>query len=50
MDEVRVASMLPALLGLKTLAKLRRAKPGKKVKISRLAVYGSILRAILAAL
>ena len=47
---VRVASMLPALLGLKTLAKLRRAKPGKKVKISRLAVFGSILRAILAAL
>ena len=47
---VRVASMLPALLGIKTLAKLRRAKPGKRVKISRAAVYSSLLRAILSSL
>ncbi len=43
---VRVASMLPALLGLKTIAKLRHAKPGKRVKISRYAVYTTILRAL----
>lgn len=47
---VRVASMLPALLGIKTLSKLRHAKPGKRVKISRAAVYSSLLRAILSSL
>lgn len=44
---LRFASMLPALLGLKTLAALRRAKPGKRVKISRCAVYASMLRALM---
>lgn len=47
---LRFATMLPALLGLKTLAALRRAKPGKRVKIPRRAVYASMLRALLAAL
>lgn len=46
---LRLASMLPALLGLKTLAALRRAKPGTRVKIPRRAVYASLLRALLAA-
>lgn len=44
---VRVASMLPALLGIKTLAKLRRAKSGKRVKISRATVYSCVLCALL---
>lgn len=47
---LRFASMLPALLGLKTLAALRRAKAGKRVKIPRRAVYASMLRALVAAL
>lgn len=47
---LRFASMLPALLGLKTLAALRRAKPGKRVKIPRKAVYASMLRALMASL
>lgn len=47
---LRFASMLPALLGLKTLAAMRRAKPGVRVKIPRRAVYASLLRAIWAAL
>lgn len=48
---LRFASMLPALLGLKTLAALRRARPGAgKVKIPRRAVYASMLRAFFAAL
>lgn len=42
---LRFASMLPALLGLKTLKALRRAKPGERVKISRASVYVSMLRA-----
>ena len=47
---VRYASLLPALLGLQTLAAIRRAKPGKRVKISRLAVYSSMLRAFFSCL
>lgn len=48
---LRFASMLPALLGLKTLAALRRARPGAaRVKIPRRAVYASMLRAFVAAL
>ena len=47
---LRFASMLPALLGLKTLAALRRARPGKRVKIPRRAVYASMLRAVFACL
>lgn len=47
---LRFATMLPALLGLKTLAALRRAQPGMRVKIPRRAVYASLLRALLAAL
>ena len=47
---LRFASMLPALLGLKTLAAIRRAKPGKRVKIPRRAVYASMLRALFACL
>ena len=47
---LRFASMLPALLGLKTLAALRRAKPGKRVKIPRRAVYASMLHALVASL
>lgn len=42
---VRFASLLPALLGLKTLAAIRRTKPGKRAKISRSAVYATMLRA-----
>lgn len=47
---LRFASMLPAILGLKTLAALRHAKPGKRVKIPRRAVYAGMLRAICASL
>lgn len=47
---LRFACMLPALLGLKTLAALRRARLGKRVKIPRRAVYASALRAFFAAL
>lgn len=47
---IRVASMLPALLGLKTLAKLRYAKQDERVKISRMTVYCTVLRAIFAAM
>lgn len=47
---LRFASMLPALLGLKTLQALRRAKPGRRVKISRRAVYASMLRAFISSL
>lgn len=47
---LRFASMLPALLGIKTLAALRRAKPGRRVKISRAAVYASMSRAFFAAI
>ncbi len=47
---VRFASMLPALLGLRTLQSLRRAKPGKRVKIPRRAVYAAMLHALVASL
>ncbi len=48
---VRLTGMLPALLGLKTLAKLRKnTTPGKRVKISRISVYICLLRAALTAL
>lgn len=47
---LRFASVLPALLGLKTLRALRRAHPGKRVKIPRRAVYAAMLRACLMAL
>lgn len=47
---LRFACMLPALLGLKTLSALRHARPGKRVKISRGAVYASVMRALWAAL
>lgn len=47
---LRFASMLPALLGLRTLAALRRARPGKRVKIPRRAVYATMLHALIACL
>ena len=48
---LRFASMLPALLGLRTLAALRRAKAGsKRVKIPRRAVYACMLHAFCASL
>ena len=47
---VRFASMLPALLGLRTMRALRRAKPGKRVKISRRSVYAAMLRAFISSL
>lgn len=47
---VRFASMLPALLGLRTLRDLRRAKPGRRVKISHGSVYAAMLRAFIASL
>ncbi len=48
---VRVTGMLPALLGLKTLAKLRRVStPSKRVKVSRLTVYACLVRAAFASL
>ena len=50
MRKLRFATMLPALLGLKTLKALRHAKQGRRVKISRRAVYASMLRAFFAAL
>ncbi len=46
---LRFASMLPALIGQKTLAALRRHETiqpgGQKVRIARRAVYGCLLRA-----
>ena len=47
---LRFASMLPAILGLKTLAALRRAKPGTRVKIPRRAVYAGMLRTLIASM
>lgn len=48
---VRMTAMLPAMLGLKTLAKMRKVStPGKRVKVSRLTVYLCLLRAALSAL
>ena len=47
---VRFASMLPALLGLSTLEALRRARPGKRVKIPRRAVYAAMAQAFAASL
>lgn len=47
---LRFTGMLPALLGLKTLRALRRARPDSThVKIPRRAVYASMLRALVAA-
>lgn len=44
---LRFAGMLPALIGKKTIALLRRARPeGGKVKIPRRAVYGCMLKAL----
>ncbi len=44
---LRFASMLPALIGKKTIALLRRATPDcGKVKIPRRAVYGCMLKAL----
>lgn len=43
---VRMATVLPALLGLRTLAELRQfPPPGKRVKISRMSVYLCVIRA-----
>lgn len=47
---VRFASMLPALLGLRTMRALRHARPGKRVKISRCSVYAAMLQAFVASL
>lgn len=47
---LRFASVLPALLGLRTLAALRRAEPGVRVKIPRRSVYAAMLHAALLAL
>lgn len=44
---LRFASMLPALIGKKTIALLRRARPeDERVKIPRRAVYACMLKAI----
>lgn len=43
---LRFASMLPALIGLKTLRLIRSGSPGGRVKIPRCAVYASMLRAL----
>lgn len=44
---LRFAGMLPALIGKKTIALLRRARPEEgKVKIPRRAVYGCMLKAV----
>ncbi len=44
---LRFASMLPALIGRKTIALLRRARPEEgRVKIPRRAVYASMLKAL----
>lgn len=44
---LRFAAMLPALIGLKTIALLRRARPEDgRVKIPRRAVYACMLRAV----
>lgn len=45
MWRLRFATMLPAMLGLKTLAALRVAAPGVRVKIPRRAVYACMLLA-----
>lgn len=42
---LRFASMLPALIGLKTLRLIRTSPAGHRVKIPRRAVYASMLRA-----
>lgn len=44
---VRFASMLPALIGKKTLAALHRAKGRGKVRIPRRSVYGCMAKALL---
>lgn len=43
---LRFASMLPALIGLKTLRLIRMSPPGVRVKIPRREVYASMLRAL----
>lgn len=43
---LRFASMLPALIGLRTLSLLRTSAPGVRVKISRGSVYACMLRAL----
>lgn len=43
---MRFASMLPALIGLKTLAALRRSPGNVRVKIPRRAVYGCMAKAL----
>lgn len=47
--KLRFATMLPALLGLRTLRLLRRRKGTERVKISRAAVYLTVLDAALRA-
>lgn len=47
---LRFTTLLPALLGLRTLRLLRRRKGGERVKISRAAVYGCMLIALLRSL
>lgn len=46
MFRLRLTAMLPALLGRKTLELLKKHDPGKRVKISRRAVYASLVKAI----
>lgn len=43
---LRFASMLPALIGLKTLARMRQCTSGERVKIPRRTVYGCMLKAV----
>lgn len=47
---LRFATLLPALLGLRTLRLLRRRKGAERVKISRAAVYLTMLQAALKSL
>lgn len=43
---LRFASMLPALIGIKTLSALRNSPEGMRVKIPRRAVYGCMAKAL----
>lgn len=43
---LRFSSVLPALLGVKTLRLIRTSRPGQRAKIPRRAVYATLLRAL----
>ncbi len=43
---LRFSSVLPALLGVKTLRLIRTSRPGQRAKVPRRAVYATLLRAL----